>query len=118
MHSERVLSRIEDIVANADRIASYLNGINRDMFFSNPMMMDAVERCLQRITEAVIHIGEDAMRDISPSTPFRDVKAMGNILRHEYQRIDPMRLWELTQIQLASLRSDCARALGTQDKPT
>ncbi len=58
MSSERERDRLLDIVENAQYVADYLNGMNFEQFAESRMTVDAIERCLQRITEAVIRIGE------------------------------------------------------------
>ena len=55
-----------DVVENIDRIDSYLVGSDRLAFSADTKTIDAVERCLQRITEAVIKIGSDRMAVIAP----------------------------------------------------
>lgn len=58
---EREALRLQDIVDNIDRIESYLAGCDFDAFARDDKTIDAVERCLQRLTEAVIRIGPERM---------------------------------------------------------
>ena len=59
MSSDREALRLQDIVENIDRIDSHVEGLDRDRFLTDAKTVDAVERCLQRITETVIKIGPD-----------------------------------------------------------
>ena len=54
MSSSRETLRLHDIVENIDRIWRYTDGLDFPAFVGDPKTVDAVERCLQRITEAVI----------------------------------------------------------------
>ena len=101
-----------DIADNIDRIASHVAGLDLAAFQADPKTIDAVERCLQRITEAVIKIGPERMAEISPRTPVDAVRGLGNLLRHDYDQVDLGIIWRTIQQGLPELRADCLRALG------
>lgn len=114
MYSERDRRRFADIVDNVVRIEDYMSGMDFAAFTSDVKTMDAVERCLQRITEAIIHIGPETMRSVAPDLPVEAVRGLGNILRHEYDRIDVPTIYATIRDRLPGLREDCARALGSE----
>ena len=111
MSSDREALRLRDIVDNSDRIARYTEGHGLDSFCADAKTIDAVERCLQRITEAIIKIGPQRMAAISPTTPVDAVRGLGNALRHDYDAIDPLLIWNTVTVSLPLLRDDCCRAL-------
>lgn len=111
MSSDREALRLGDIIDNIDRIESHIAGYDLRRFSSDQKTIDAVERCLQRITEAVIKIGPDRMATISPTTPAEAVRGMGNALRHDYDSIDLAIIWTTVTESLPLLRDDCRRAL-------
>jgi uncharacterized protein with HEPN domain len=104
--------RLGHIVANIDRIGRHLEGRTFEQFETDPMLTDAVERCLQRITEASIRIGAERMAEIAPGVPFGEVRGLGNILRHEYEKIDLATVWDTVRHDLPALRSACVAALA------
>jgi uncharacterized protein with HEPN domain len=104
--------RLGHIVANIDRIGGHIAGRSFEQFETDPMLADAVERCLQRITEASIRIGAARMAEIAPGVPFAEVRGLGNILRHEYEKIDLATVWDTVRHDLPALRAACAEALG------
>jgi len=59
MPSSRHLDRLEDIVTNCERIARHTAGMSRDAYFADEKTIDAVERCLQRISEAAMKLGPE-----------------------------------------------------------
>lgn len=115
MSSDRVVLSLADIVDNVDRIERHIGGRDFAAFEQDEMTVDAIERCLQRISEAVIRIGPDQMAKIAPDLPSQAVRGLGNILRHEYHRIDLKVVWETVTERLPGLRADCLRALDDED---
>ena len=112
MSSDRVFLRLNDIVENIDRISAYLSGITFEEFAQDGLRVDAVERCLQRISEASIKIGPEALAEISPRTRIEAVRGLGNLLRHAYDEVDVSVVWSTVEKSLPILREDCAAALS------
>lgn len=56
-------------------------------------MQDAecAQRCMERISEAAKKLG-DVAEELCPRIPRSSVRALGNFLRHEYDRVDPGRV--------------------------
>jgi uncharacterized protein with HEPN domain len=106
--------RLQDIIDNIDAIEDYISGVSISAFENDRRTMDAVERCLQRITEAAIRIGEARMTEIAPTVPFHGVRGLGNALRHEYHRIDARSIFRLLCDELPVLRAACLSALADQ----
>jgi hypothetical protein len=103
---------LQDIIENIDRISGYVAGLDQAAFEADDRTVDAVERCLQRLTEAVIKIGPERMAAISPQTPVDAVLGLGNMLRHDYDQVDLSTIWRTIQGSLPALRADCLKARG------
>jgi uncharacterized protein with HEPN domain len=101
---------VADIIENIERIASYLEGVERDAFAANGMLRDAVERCLERVSEAANRLGERGA-ELMPSQPWGDIRGIGNRLRHAYDRINEDVIWNAVRHDLPSLAADARRAL-------
>ncbi|WP_299656553.1 HepT-like ribonuclease domain-containing protein [uncultured Jannaschia sp.] len=54
MPSSDPVRRFRDIVENVDRIENYLDGYDFAQFTQDPRTIDAIGRCMQRITEVAI----------------------------------------------------------------
>jgi uncharacterized protein with HEPN domain len=76
------------------------------------MVSDAVERCLERICEAVAKLGDQAAV-FPPGQPWHKIKAFGNVLRHEYDDIVRDRLWDVVRNDLPPLVATCEASLRT-----
>jgi uncharacterized protein with HEPN domain len=79
-------------------------------FAQDDKTIDAVERCLARISEAAVRLGETA-QEVCPGVAWRDIRGLGNHLRHEYRRVDLSRIWVMVEEHLPALKSACADAL-------
>jgi uncharacterized protein with HEPN domain len=108
--SEKPARRLEDIVENAQAALRYTADLDEAAFAENRLVYDAVERCLERISEAAAKLGELAPVLI-PDQPWRAIRVLGNRLRHDYDDISQDRLWDIVQTDLPSLCAACEDAL-------
>jgi uncharacterized protein with HEPN domain len=79
-----------------------------DDFRADIKTVDAVERNLQKISEAAIRLGTDA-EWLCPGLPWHNIRGIGNWLRHQYERVDVQTLWDTVSDDLPPL----ARAVST-----
>lgn len=114
--SDRIAGWLDDIVENCQRIERYVADLTFEEFQRDPMCVDAVERCLQRITEAVIRIGPDAMGAIMPALPVQQVRGLGNVLRHGYDTLSPQIVWTTVTTDLPSLKAACIAGIGERTR--
>jgi uncharacterized protein with HEPN domain len=112
MFSERTLLFVADIVEDADRLVAFVSGMDAEALGRDERTLLAVERLFQRITEAVIQIGAEDMARIGPDLPVRNIRGLGNRLRHDYRDIDPELLLRTARDELPALRAAAERALG------
>jgi len=99
-------------------IEQFTSGMGLEEFRSNPMAVAAVERKLQIISEAAIRLGEEAEKRI-PDQPWRDIRGIGNHLRHAYERIDLDTVWAAVTDDLPPLKDAVLRELRPPPtKPT
>jgi uncharacterized protein with HEPN domain len=111
MSSKREQQRLLDIIENIEAIPGYVAGMTFEAYVSDRKTVDAVERCIQRITEAMIKIGSDRMAQIEPGIALKEVSGLGNILRHAYDVVDPRIIWSMTEEQFPALLSACRNAV-------
>jgi uncharacterized protein with HEPN domain len=70
-----------------------------ETFRADPKTVAAVERKLLVISEAAIRLGEQA-ENLCPGPPWRDIRGIGNWLRHQYDAVDIETLWRTIAIDL------------------
>jgi uncharacterized protein with HEPN domain len=108
--TKRPALRIQDILDNIARIRSHTAGLTETAFLNDLKTQDAVERCLGRISEAAVKLG-DVVERIAPSEPWAEIRAFGNRLRHGYDTIRPSRIWLILRDDLDSLEVACRSCL-------
>jgi uncharacterized protein with HEPN domain len=81
-------------------IEEFTAGMDLTAFTEDLKTSNAVERCLERIGEAARKLGGSA-EELCPAIPWPQLRAVGNFLRHEYDRIDIVRVWLTIEDDLA-----------------
>jgi uncharacterized protein with HEPN domain len=79
------------------------------------MAVAAVERKLLTIGEAAVRLGREAPL-IVPEIHWRQVRDLGNLLRHEYDKVDLEIIWQTVTDDLLALKTAVQRALLSQSK--
>jgi uncharacterized protein with HEPN domain len=104
------------VIENAARVARYLTGLDQRSFAQNDWARDAVERCIERVSEATVRLGDQA-DELMPGQPWADIRGMGNRLRHAYDRVDVDILWRTATNRLPELAASAERALAQLERP-
>lgn len=110
MAPRSIRPRLLDILQNIDLVAEAVSGRDYASFQADRILRLALERAIEIVSEAVRHI-PDADRAKHPGVPWRNIMAIGNKLRHEYQRVDPDIIWDIAQAYLPALRPVVAAIL-------
>lgn len=97
-----ILLRLTDIKDAIAGIESLVVGIGLETFSDSWATQRAVERGLEIISEASRHI-PDEFKALVPDIPWRQIAAIGNLLRHEYQRADVKATWNIVKEHLPGL---------------
>jgi uncharacterized protein with HEPN domain len=104
-----------DIIENVDRILQYTQGMDEAAFGSDQKTIDATERCLSRISEAAKKLGPDAAL-LAAETPWKDIRGLGNHLRHDYRGVSLTAIWHIIVNDLEPLRTNCIAARAKLDR--
>lgn len=96
---------------NIARLRRHLRGMTADRFAADEKTQDAVERCLERLSEAARKIG-DALDAKYPEAAFDKLRQLGSVLRHDYDEVDADLLWRAVTSRLDALEAACRRELG------
>lgn len=94
-----VKQRLTDIVNAVQHIEDFINGFNEQRFLRDAKTQSAVEYQLLTISEAcarILDLRED-VRSRFPDVQWTAIRAMANVLRHEYGRVDPNVIWDTVQ---------------------
>jgi uncharacterized protein with HEPN domain len=106
------VQRFTDIIDQIDHVEQFTQGLNAKTFPANDQVVFAVKYALMVISEATAKLGDTAF-DLRPDMPWREIRGLGNRLRHEYDTIDLARIWLLIERDLPPLKAACQDALRT-----
>lgn len=85
--------RLRHALEAADRIATYLSGVDRDSFRANRMLQDALIRNLEIVGEACVNLTPE-FRDAHPEVPWHKATGIRNRLVHGYFDVDLQVVWQ------------------------
>ena len=104
MLPKSVLARLDDILDAAEVARQTVTTTTRETGEENRATRFILERSLEIVSEAVRHIPE-ALQLAYPEIPWRSIKTIGNILRHEYDRVDFDVIWDAATVHLPKLET-------------
>jgi uncharacterized protein with HEPN domain len=112
---EDTVGCLGDIRDSIGRIEEFVQGMSLDDFRFDAKTQAAVERKMQVISEAAIRM-KDRAEVLCPEIPWRDIRGIGNWLRHQYDFVDVETIWNTVQDDLPPLKAAVARALERAGK--
>lgn len=89
---QRLLDALDAIAS----LRSYIEGMRKEQYVADRKTQSAVERELLTIAEACTKMLEmdDSIESRFSAVPWRSIRGMGNVLRHQYGRVDPVVIWD------------------------
>ena len=104
MDRRRLAARLRHILEAVAAIERYTAGKSFDAYAADRMLRDAVERNLERLSEASRLIPE-VLKDKHGAVNWPGVAALGNVLRHEYDQVLDELTWQIVTDDLAPLKA-------------
>ena len=93
-----------------ERVGQFTAGMDFAAFVARAPVVYAVQYALLIISEAARRLGPNA-EALAPHQPLADIRGIGNILRHQYDEVDPEVIWSVMQRDLGALKADAQQAL-------
>jgi uncharacterized protein with HEPN domain len=107
---------LEDILENIARIERFVEGLDEQAFYNDEKTIFSVNYALLAISEAARRLGGKAEK-LCPDMPWQQIRGLGNVLRHGYDRINPKTIWTTVQNDLRPLQLAAHLALiGLQER--
>ncbi len=101
---------LNDILTDIANIEQFTQGADQTSFELNDQVAYAVKYALLRISEAAYRLGDRAP-ELCPEVQWRDVRGLGNRLRHAYDSINSRLIWLIVEKDLAPLKAAAQGAL-------
>ena len=95
------LAHMRDAIA---AIEDFTDGISRSAFAADRLTRDAVERNLERLSEASRHLPQ-AAKDRHPGIDWKGIAAIGNVLHRAHDRVADRRIWQIVTDDLKPLKA-------------
>ncbi|MGJ7034631.1 HepT-like ribonuclease domain-containing protein [Anoxybacillus eryuanensis] len=102
---------LQDILAAAEKIEKYTQGLSYDDFLDNDLISDAVIKNILVIGEAAKHI-PDEMRQASPHIEWRKMAGMRDMMIHGYFSINYRIVWDVVQNKIPRLKQHIMQLLN------
>jgi len=93
-------------------IEDFTLGMSFEQFREDPKTVAAVERKFLVIGEAAVRLGCQAPLIIA-DVPWRQIRDLGNLLRHAYDKVDLEIIWQTIADDLPALKAAVRKALQT-----
>lgn len=82
---------IDEAMADAQDFAE---GRSLEEFREDRQLRYAIERILEIIGEATVHLSEE-VKALDNSLPWQEMRGLRNVVAHAYHRVDPARVWQV-----------------------
>jgi uncharacterized protein with HEPN domain len=105
---------IHDILEAIDRVEEVTRGKSFAEFEMNWQLRWLVQRAIEVISEASRAIPDD-LTDTRPEIPWRKVRGIGNVLRHDYAGLSDRIIWNVVQDELPRVKA-AVQAIGQRPR--
>jgi uncharacterized protein (DUF952 family)/uncharacterized protein with HEPN domain len=95
---------IGEMLEAIDAARECCSGKTFEQFSRDRLARLALERAVEIISEASRHLPGE-FTDQHPDIPWSRIKAIGNVLRHEYHRISAKIIWDVVRAEIANLEA-------------
>jgi uncharacterized protein with HEPN domain len=106
---------LADIYESIVAVENFVEGMTFEEFCAEEKTVAAVERKLLVISEAAVRLGEEGP-SLCPDIPWRDVRGIGNWLRHQYDRVDRETIWTTVERDLPAMKPFVFQVLERERK--
>jgi uncharacterized protein with HEPN domain len=109
-------ARLLHIRDEIEGVAAAIEGLTFEQYRTSYVHRRTVERAAQIVSEAVRSLPRELLARYV-SIPWTSIIGIGNILRHEYQRLDDAQLWEIATVHLPALKPVIQQMIAQLDAP-
>ena len=104
---EHILSYCDDIYEAVERF-----GNDKELFYKDKHYRNSCAMCILQIGELCGHLSDEFKKSYN-KMPWREIKAMRNIVAHKYGSISIEATWETVENDIPQLKEYCKEILET-----
>jgi|ERR1051326_4306595 uncharacterized protein with HEPN domain len=101
---------ISHILDRAEKILNWIEGMNEDSFFKDERTQSAIIREFEVIGEAAKRVSDDFKKSHS-SIPWKLMSGMRDMLIHDYEGVNPKRVWDTAMNDIPVLIAEMKKIL-------
>lgn len=102
--ARKVAHVLHDILEAIERVEEITRGKSLEAFEANWQLRWLVQRAIEIISEASRAIPDD-LANTRPEIPWRKVRGIGNVLRHDYEGLSDRVIWNVVVDELPRLKA-------------
>jgi uncharacterized protein with HEPN domain len=102
--ARKLVHVIHDILETIQRVEEITRGKSLDDFEASWQLRWLVQRAIEIISEASRAIPDD-LANTQPEIPWRNVRGIGNVLRHDYEGLSDRLIWNVVVDELPRLKA-------------
>lgn len=111
--NERDQLRLRHVLDAAERVATYVEGVDQAAFLGNRMLQDAVIRNLEVIGEACANLSPELTK-ANAAIPWQRASGIRNRLVHGYFDVDLRVVWQTAKESLPAFVRQVRALLGVK----
>lgn len=107
---DRDYSILNHIINYCNKLLDYTNNMAYSDFVKSEIHKDACALCILQIGELVSNLS-NAFKEKNNSIPWKQIKAMRNIVAHHYGVVDSETVWEVIDDDIPELKKFCENVI-------
>jgi len=112
MQTNRNIDILQRIISYCDEISETIERFGADyiVFKQDSVYKNATALCVLQIGELTTHFS-DEFKQTYTNIPWNQIKALRNVVAHNYGKIDDESLWETITVDIPELKEYCLSIL-------
>lgn len=107
---DRDYSILKHIIEYCNKLEEYAKGMSYEEFSNSELHKDACALCILQIGELVYNLTDD-FKNAHSNIPWKQIRAMRNIVAHHYGSVDTEIVWEVMETDIPNLKEFCEQMI-------
>jgi uncharacterized protein with HEPN domain len=116
MNRERIQETLGELLAEIERVQSFLGAMTLETYSEDWTAKRITERAVSIISEARRRLPQEIC-DRAPEVPWRKVRGIGNVLRHDYDDVVDEVIYGIATEDLPILKTAVLGIAASLDEP-